>query len=118
MHQVTVSDIADLCMAPRASATNDIARYANSLLRYSVLGTLDRGGGAHSVNSGRAPAGLSAWPWLGIAAPRGHRGLVQLLFLALFHFSLEEPCRLLTANCVRRKDFTKLPVESQIASTC
>eukprot|EP00964_Phaeocystis_antarctica_P094165 scaffold60917_cov51-Phaeocystis_antarctica.AAC.1 len=71
MHQVTVSDIADLCMAPRASATNDIARYANSLPRYSVLGTLDRGGGAHSVNSGRAPAGLSAWPWLGIAAPGG-----------------------------------------------
>eukprot|EP00964_Phaeocystis_antarctica_P101682 scaffold67163_cov66-Phaeocystis_antarctica.AAC.5 len=30
-----------------------------------------RGGGAHSVNSGRAPAGLSAWPWLGIAAPGG-----------------------------------------------
>eukprot|EP00964_Phaeocystis_antarctica_P128374 scaffold92155_cov50-Phaeocystis_antarctica.AAC.1 len=32
--------------------------------------------------------------------------------------TVEEPCRLLTANCVRRKDFTKLPVESQIASTC
>ena len=50
-----------------------------------------------------------------------HRGVAQILFLALFHFSLEEPWRLLTADCVGRSfcNFARSSrsLRSRVAST-